>query len=128
MRQDCSHYQSRTYDDGEVARFCSKDLAPEAPWRCPEPCHGYERLLIMSADFERGSLANVPDVESEPDAPVEDIVDVLAEAESIVANAAPGVVAELEHSNQTKRSWWRRRRRNNRDDGTDDGDFRLSNR
>ena len=35
MREECKHFQSRTYDSGEVARFCVLDLAPEAPWKCP---------------------------------------------------------------------------------------------
>ena len=35
MREECKHFQSRTYDSGEVARFCSLDLAPEAPWQVP---------------------------------------------------------------------------------------------
>ena len=55
MREDCAHYESRTYDDdGEVARFCTLGLAPEAPWRCPENCSSYERILMIGSDFERG--------------------------------------------------------------------------
>jgi hypothetical protein len=120
MRQDCSHYESRAYDDGEVARFCTLGLAPEAPWRCPENCSSYERIVMMSSDFETGSLGHVPPVESEPDDPPEDIAAVLADAESVVAEAEPGVIADL----TPKRSrWWRRK------SGPDDGDdFRLSNR
>ena len=45
MREECKHFQSRTYSDGEVARFCVLDLAPEAPWRCPDDCSRYERRL-----------------------------------------------------------------------------------
>jgi len=41
MRTDCKNYESRTYDDGETVRKCNLDLAPEAPWRCPEHCSGY---------------------------------------------------------------------------------------
>ena len=124
MREDCCHYESRTYDDGEVARFCTLDLAPEAPWRCPENCSGYERILMMGSDFEQGSLARRPPVEPEPEAPVEDIVDVLADAEAIVADATPSVVRELESE---RTPWWRRFRR--RRGGPDDGDdFRLSSR
>ena len=29
MREDCRHFQSRTYDTGEIARFCVLNLAPE---------------------------------------------------------------------------------------------------
>ncbi len=45
MREECKHFQSRTYASGEVARFCVLDLAPEAPWRCPDNCPRYERRL-----------------------------------------------------------------------------------
>ena len=45
MREECKHFQSRTYASGEVARFCVLDLAPEAPWRCPADCASYERRL-----------------------------------------------------------------------------------
>jgi len=46
MREDCRHYQSRTYASGEVARFCVLDMAPDcrrggALTECPV----YERRL-----------------------------------------------------------------------------------
>ena len=85
IREDCLHYESRTYDDdGEVARFCTLDLAPEAPWRCPEHCPRYERLV--TGDFDAGSLAHVPPVEPEPDARPEDIAAVLDDAELAALN------------------------------------------
>src|SRR5579862_1335541 len=46
MREDCRHFQSRTYSTGEVARFCVLNLAPEAPWRCPANCRRYEKDII----------------------------------------------------------------------------------
>ena len=121
MREDCCHYESRTYDDGEAARFCTKGLAPEAPWRCPDFCSGYERLLIVSADFEAGTLAHRARSGEEPGALDREALDILAEAESIVSAAAPGVIAELDRP-VTKRRWqfWRRN-----DDGED---FRFSSR
>ena len=45
MREDCRHFASRTYAEGETARFCVLDLAPEAPWRCPEDCANYEKTV-----------------------------------------------------------------------------------
>ena len=55
MREDCCHYESRAYDDdGEVARFCTLGLAPEAPWRCPDNCASYERIVMIGSDFEAG--------------------------------------------------------------------------
>jgi hypothetical protein len=125
MREDCAHYESRSYDDdGEVARFCTLGLAPEAPWRCPEHCASYERIVMIAADFEQGSLSNTPPVEDEPDAPTDDIISVLADAEQIVDEAEASVIADLE-GQRPKQSWWRRRRRGSGDDGDD---FRLSNR
>ena len=88
MREDCVHYESRTYDDDdEVARFCTLDLAPEAPWRCPDNCPKYERILMIGADFEKGSLAETPRLEDEPDESPDDIAAVLADAEHIVEDA-----------------------------------------
>ena len=122
MREDCSHFESRAYaDDGEVARFCTLGLAPEAPWRCPEHCPSYERIVMISSDFDRGSLGQVPAVESEPEADPDDIAAVLADAESIVEEATPEALEELRPK---RRRWWQRGKR-----GPDDGeDFRLSNR
>ena len=65
MRQECKHFQSRTYRSGEVARFCVLDLAPEAPWRCPDDCPRYERRLA-DVGWTHGSLAPPPTPE-EPD-------------------------------------------------------------
>ena len=122
MREDCSHYESRAYDDdGEVARFCTLGLAPEAPWRCPDNCASYERIVMIASDFALGSLASIPPVETEPDAQPDDIADVLADAEAIVSAAEPEMIAQTDRK---RARWWRRRR-----SGPDDGDdFRLSNR
>jgi hypothetical protein len=121
MREDCRHFESRTYDDGEVARFCELDLAPEAPWRCPEQCPRYERSLI-DATFVTGSLA-ADQVEAEPSEETPDDVEtVLDEAAAIVQHAEADVVADLEHS-RGRRRWWRRRPP---ESGPDD--FRLSDR
>ncbi|MGD0894766.1 MAG: hypothetical protein ABSA08_01920 [Acidimicrobiales bacterium] len=94
MREDCKHFQSRTYPSGEVARFCVLDLAPEAPWRCPENCPSYERRLA-DATWTHGSLV-APPVESEPEEPVADVTELLASAEEIVEAAAPEELTEVE--------------------------------
>jgi hypothetical protein len=125
MREDCVHYESRTYDDdGEVARFCTLGLAPEAPWRCPDGCPKYERILMLGNDLEEGSLGHTPPVESEPDESPEDVAAVLADAEQIVGDAEASVVEDLDRQ-RGKRPWWRRLRRGRGDDGED---FRLSDR
>lgn len=38
MKEDCKHYATRTYGSGEMVRMCRLDLAPDAPWECPENC------------------------------------------------------------------------------------------
>ena len=119
MREDCRHFQSRTYDTGEVARFCVLNLAPEAPWRCPEGCPSYQRDII-DASFVVGSLTR-PAVEDEPDDPPEDVASILDEADAIVTAAGPEILKEVEAERSGRRWWqvWKRR---------DDGGFHLSNR
>jgi hypothetical protein len=85
MREECKHFQSRTYDSGEVARFCVLDLAPEAPWRCPDDCSRYVRRLADVA-WQHGSLIE-PAMEDEPD--VADIASLLDAAEDIVNAVVP---------------------------------------
>jgi hypothetical protein len=125
MREDCVHYESRTYaDDGEVARFCTLGLAPEAPWRCPDHCPRYERITLLTGDMDAGSLAHVPPVEDEPDEEPGAIADLLADAEAIVEAAEPQALAEVDGKAKSRRRWWQRRR----DDPDGGDDFRLSNR
>lgn len=116
MREECKHYQSRTYASGEVARFCELDLAPEAPWRCPENCPKYERRYA-DVGWEHGSLVEPP-IEDEPEGDVGSIAEILDSAEDIVNAVAPEALAEAErrHAEEERRSerrsrrWpWRRR-------------------
>lgn len=120
MREDCRHFQSRTYDTGEVARFCVLNLAPEAPWRCPETCNSYQRDII-DATFVTGSLVRPP-VEPEPDESPEDIAALLDGADAIVTAAGPEILRQIEVE-RAKRHWWQVWK------PKDDGDgFHLSNR
>jgi hypothetical protein len=113
MREECKHFQSRTYTSGEVARFCLLDLAPEAPWRCPDNCPSYERRLA-DAGWIHGSLVEPP-IEDEPDMPGDEVAAVLGNAEDIVNDVAPGILAEVRAEDAKRearegRRWWRRRR------------------
>ena len=110
MREECKHFQSRTYDSGEVARFCELDLAPEAPWRCPEDCPSFAPRLA-DVGWVHGSLVE-PAIESEPDAPPGDIAALLGSAEEIVNEVAPGVLSEVREERAVEgrkdgRRWWR---------------------
>jgi hypothetical protein len=92
MREECKNYQSRTYASGEVARFCVLDLAPEAPWRCPDNCPAYQRRTA-DAGWTHGSLVE-PKLEEEPDEPGSDIAALLDQAEDIVNAIVPEARAE----------------------------------
>ena len=94
MREECKHYQSRTYATGEVARFCELDLAPEAPWRCPDNCPSYQRRLA-DAGWVHGTLVE-PAIEDEPESGPE-VAQLLGDAESIVNAVAPDVLSDVEH-------------------------------
>jgi hypothetical protein len=112
MREECKHFQSRTYASGEVARFCVLDLAPEAPWRCPENCPSYVRRLA-DVGWVHGSLVE-PAIEDEPDVPSDELVGMLENAEEIVNEIAPDVLAEVRREDAKRearagRRWWRRR-------------------
>lgn len=124
MREDCRHFESRTYDSGDVARYCVLGLAPEQPWRCPEDCDRYEPSLIEGG-FAVGSLAR-PEVEAEPDEAPDDAAAALEDAEAIVEAAEHDAVVDLQQAEGAgSRKWWQRRRRRPPDDGDD---FRLSQR
>lgn len=106
MREECKHFQSRTYDTGEVARFCLLDLAPEAPWRCPQDCPRYERRLADVA-WDHGSLIEPP-LEEEPDGAQEGAA-LLRSAEDVVNSAAPGILSEVERERPVaEKPWWKR--------------------
>lgn len=97
MRRDCRHYESRTFANGEVIEKCQINLAPEAPWRCPEDCPGYTKRM-MDAGWQYGSMAPPPDtVETDrPEPDGEDVAGLLDELQFIVNSAAPEVVADFE--------------------------------
>ena len=123
MREDCRHFESRTYDSGEVARYCVLGLAPEQPWRCPDDCPRYEQSLIEGG-FAVGSLGR-PAVEDEPDEDHDDAAAVLEDAEAIVEAAEHDTIIELQRAEgASSRKWWQVWKRRPPDD---DG-FRLSQR
>ena len=58
MRQECKNFESRTYANGETVRKCNLDLAPDAPWRCPDNCPAFEPR--MDAGWTYGSMVAPP--------------------------------------------------------------------
>jgi hypothetical protein len=106
MRTDCKNYESRTYANGEVVRKCRVDLAPEAPWRCPDDCAGYERRMF-DAGWQVGSLSEGY-AKPEPEPEGADIAALLDAAEDIVNAAAPDILSEFE---KPKRRFGKRKKR-----------------
>jgi len=99
MRIDCRHCESRTYGAGEVVRRCKLDLAPEAPWRCPEDCPSFAKRR-MDAGWHYGSLR----ADEEPPEPAgDDVAALLDAAEGIVNSAAPDILAEFDSPKRRRR-------------------------
>ena len=92
MRQECKFFESRTYANGETVRKCDLDLAPEAPWRCPDGCTAFQPRLV-DVNWSHGSVVTPPT----PPAPEgEAIAELLDAAEDIVNQAGPSILAEVE--------------------------------
>lgn len=119
MRQDCKFFESRTYPSGDTVRKCDLDLAPEAPWRCPDDCQKYQRRMA-DVNWSHGTLVTPP-TPAEPDGLGEDpsIAALLDEAEEIVRAAGPGVIADMKDERRKNDSFMgklkRRFRRNSND-------------
>ena len=108
MREECKNYQSRTYPSGEVARFCRLDLAPEAPWKCPDDCPMYSPRMA-DVGWQHGSLVEPP-IEERPEMiEGEDAAKVLDEAEDIINEVGHKVVEEFQKES-TKRRRWRKKK------------------
>ncbi|WP_420446655.1 hypothetical protein [Candidatus Poriferisodalis sp.] len=95
MRTNCQHYESRTYPNGDTVRKCNLDLAPEAPWRCPEDCPSYSPRRL-DIGWQHGSLG-VQNFAKEPESIGQDdsIAALLDEAEDIVNMAGPRIFEEV---------------------------------
>lgn len=96
MREGCKFFESRTYPNGEAVRKCDLDLAPEAPWRCPDNCPAYQPRLA-DVNWSYGSLVTPP-TPPEPAGVGEDptIAALLDEAEGIVNAVASRTRAEVD--------------------------------
>ncbi|MBL6924488.1 MAG: hypothetical protein ISR43_04535 [Acidimicrobiia bacterium] len=96
MRENCTHFESRSYPNGDTVRKCDLDLAPEAPWRCPADCVSFQRRRI-DVNWSHGSLVT-PTTPDEPPGLGDDdsIAALLDAAEEIINEAAPGVLADLD--------------------------------
>jgi hypothetical protein len=112
MREECKNFESRTYADGETVRKCNLDLAPDAPWRCPEPCTGYERRLA-DVHWTYGTLVTPKTPDEPPGLDDGSAAAVLDEAEEIINAVGPEMLAEAEarEARESGSRWNRFRRR-----------------
>lgn len=96
MREGCRFFESRTYPSGDTVRKCDLDLAPEAPWRCPEPCAAFTPRMA-DVNWAHGSLVTPP-TPPEPSSLGNDdsIGRLLDEAEGIVNAVVDRTRAEVD--------------------------------
>ncbi len=94
MRQECRNFESRTYANGETVRKCNLDLAPDAPWRCPEPCSAFERRLADAA-WVYGSLVTPATPPEPPGLDDGSAAGILDEAEEHINAIGASVLAEV---------------------------------
>lgn len=130
MRYDCKHFESRTYSGGDTVRKCNLDLAPEAPWRCPEDCEAFvKRRVDVSWSYGSLGVGRTPD---EPDSVGKDdsVAALLDEAEDVVNLAGARIIAEVEAEQSRSRRFRRRpsSRRGRRSGGGRDGKRRRRGR
>ena len=93
MRTNCKFYESRTYPTGESVRKCDLDLAPEAPFKCPDNCSAFEPRMV-DIGWSYGTLQSDlgPPQPKGYDATAAALLD---EAEDIVNAAGPEILAEF---------------------------------
>lgn len=105
MRHDCRHFESRTYANGDAVRKCNLDLAPEAPWRCPDRCTGFE--IRVGIGWTYGSMVRPAPPEDPPGLDDGSAAAVLDAAEDFLRSVGDQVVADVE---QERRAAARRSR------------------
>jgi hypothetical protein len=110
MRQECKQFESRTYGNGETVRKCNLDLAPDAPWRCPENCPKFQPRLA-DVNWAHGSLITPATPPEPPGLDDGSAAKVLDEAEDFLNSVGASVLAEVEAEqarDAKKAAGWRR--------------------
>ncbi len=97
MRVNCKFFESRTYRTGETVRKCDLDLAPEAPWRCPDDCQAFTPRLA-DVNWSYGTLVTPPTPAEPASVTAGDpsVAALLDEAESIVNAVAHETRVQVE--------------------------------
>jgi len=108
MREECRNFESRTYANGDTVRKCHLDLAPDAPWRCPDRCSGYE--LRIGVGWTYGSMTSPATPADPPGLDDGSAAAVLDAAEDIVNAAGDQLRAEFQAqaTDRPSRKPWRR--------------------
>jgi hypothetical protein len=106
MRQECKNFESRTYPNGETVRKCHLDLAPDAPWRCPENCPKYERR--MDAGWTYGTVVPPKTPDEPPGLDDGSAAALLDEAEDHLNAVGAQIMAEVEAERQRDQRGFRR--------------------
>jgi hypothetical protein len=100
MRTNCKFYESRTYASGESVRKCDLDLAPEAPFRCPENCPAFKPRMA-DIGWTYGTLQS--DLgPAQPKSFDESAAALLDEAENIVNAVGPEILAEIRKQDERR--------------------------
>ena len=102
MRADCKHYETRTYGNGDTVHMCRLDLAPEAPWRCPDDCPKYT-MRTFDAGWTQGSLAKKVAPKDPPRIDA-DTAALLDQAEDIINSVGAEVLDEVSRERAVKAS------------------------
>ncbi len=102
MREDCTHFESRTLANGDSLRRCNLGRAPEAPFRCPADCDRYEgrRIDLSWSNARFGAEALDTDLPSLDDGSA---AAVLADVEALFAEFAPTALADQAAADAKKR-------------------------
>lgn len=95
MREGCKFFESRTYPNGDTVRKCDLDLAPEAPWRCPDDCAAFQPRLA-DVNWSYGSLVTPPTPPEPSSLDDGSVAALLDEAEDIVNAVAATTREELD--------------------------------
>jgi len=106
MRQECRHFESRTYANGDTVRKCNLDLAPDAPWRCPDNCPSYARR--DDAGWSYGSLVTPRTPDEPPGLDDGSAAAVLDQAEDIINSIGAQMIAEVEAEKARRNRGWRK--------------------
>jgi len=102
MREDCRFYESRTYNSGEVVRMCRLDLAPDAPWKCPDNCPKFARRTF-DAGWTVAPLVPTP-VPPAPPEVGDGASELLDAAEDIINAIGPDVLKDIKRQREGRKN------------------------